>query len=70
MSREARRADGATRLRPACPGMPPQEFDALVARIVDVQLEYEAIERRSLRSRRALPQLDDAPSDDAPSDAS
>lgn len=36
------RADVARRLRPAVPGMPQAEFDALVERIVAVELKYDA----------------------------
>ncbi len=39
---EQLRADVARRLRPAAPGMPAAEFDALVERIVAVELKYDA----------------------------
>ena len=38
---EQLRADVSRRLRPAVPGMPAEEFDALVRRIVAVELKYD-----------------------------
>lgn len=54
-TREELLVDVADRLRSVCRSMPPAEFEALVARIVEVELKYRGARESDLAAFREPP---------------